>query len=61
MLVNVKPGQSHQLPLRRKFFFGVTNFKARKALSEEVSERSWLSVSRKFKPEFDRGRGCLPA
>jgi hypothetical protein len=42
MVINVKPGQSHQLPLRRKFFFRV--MKARKGLSEEVSERirSWL-------------------
>ena len=42
MVINVRPGESHRLPIRRKFFFRVLN--ARKGLSDEISSRirSWL-------------------
>jgi hypothetical protein len=42
MVVNVRPGQTHQVPISRKFFFRV--MKARKGLSEDISDRvrSWV-------------------
>ena len=42
MVINADPGESHHLPLRRKFFFRV--MKAREGLSDEISDRirSWV-------------------
>jgi hypothetical protein len=42
MVINVRPGESHRLPIRRKFYFRVLN--AHKGLNDEISSRirSWL-------------------
>jgi hypothetical protein len=47
MVLNVREGTSHVLPIRRKFFFRVV--KAKKELNEDVSSRirSWLLTSGK--------------